>query len=56
METQLATTLATVITQVTAVAGDIAPKVGLAAGAGIGLGALGFGIRYIWKMFRGLAK
>ncbi len=56
METVLATSLTTVMTQITAVAGDIAPKVALAAGAGIGLGAVGFGIRYVWRMFKGLSK
>lgn len=56
METELTTALTSVMAVVTATAGDIAPKVALAAGAGIGLGALGLGMRFLWKTFRGFAK
>lgn len=56
MESELSLALTSVMTIITATAGDIAPKIALAAGAGIGLGAVGLGIRFLWKTFRGTAK
>jgi hypothetical protein len=56
MESELATNLGTVITQLTAAAGDVAPKVAVSAGIGIGVGLLVFGIRMVYRVFKGTAK
>lgn len=54
--TVLTGALDSVQSAIVAYAGALGPKIGLAAIAGIGLGVVGFGIRYIWKLFKGSAK
>lgn len=56
MESTLVTALTSVMTQVTLVVTEVGPKIALAAVAGIGLGSIGLGIRFLWRTFRGFAK
>lgn len=48
--------LTSVQTEIASTATAIGPKIAIAAVAGIGLGAVGMGIRFLWKTFRGLAR
>lgn len=56
MESDLTIGLTSVMATITGAATDIGPKVVLAAAAGIGLSAIGLGMRFLWKTFRGMAK
>lgn len=48
--------LGTVQTSITDTVAGIGPKIALAAAAGIGLGAISLGIRFLWRTFKGAAK
>ena len=51
LESALATTVATVID----LGASVAPQIAIVAAVGIALGAVGFGIKYLWRMFKGTA-
>lgn len=50
------TTLAPVVTAISDVGATLGGQVATVAGIGIALGAVGFGIRYLWRMFKGTAR
>ena len=48
--------LTALVRPVTTMGAAIAPEIALVAAIGIGLGAVGFGIKYLWHMFKGTTK